>query len=57
MLSEQYVVSGVELIFNETINDWALTDGLVPNEDYFEFYGVFFMCCQTQLFVEFRAHP
>lgn len=47
----------VEFIFDKAVYDRALADGLVPDEDDFEFYGMFFMGRQTQLLIELSAHP
>jgi hypothetical protein len=47
----------VEFIFDEAIDDGALAHSLVADEDDFEFDCVFFMGRQTQLLVEFSAHP
>lgn len=49
-------MSGVELVFDESIDDWAFTDCLVSDENDFELDCVFFMGGQTQILIEFSAH-
>lgn len=51
-----YVVSGVKLVLDKTVNDRALANCLVADEDYLEFYCVLLVGCETELFVKLGTH-
>ncbi len=51
-----YVMGGIELIFDESIDDTALSYTLISNEYYLEFDSVLLVCRVTQLFIIFCTH-
>ena len=52
-----YIMGGIELVFDKPVDDGAFADCLVTNEDHFEFYCVFFVGCIAQILIEFCTHP
>jgi hypothetical protein len=42
-------VGHIELIFDESVNNGALSYCLITDEDYFKFYGMLFIGCVADL--------